>query len=113
MTKVTVDMSQYPSFLDHMARDIDISPQKYRDAVHRYQRVGNWLQDGDYPGCPGELAIYPQGSFRLGIVVRPIRRGIAADYDIDLVCELPTVKSLATPQEIKQMVGERLRQHDT
>ena len=68
---------------------------------------------GDYPGCPGELAIYPQGSFRLGTVVRPIRLGIAAGYDIDLVSELPSAKAVTTPQAVKRMVGDRLRQHDT
>ena len=110
---MTIDISRYPEFLERVARDIDIPPHKYRDAVERYQAVGRWLEAGDYPGCLGELAIYPQGSFRLGTVVRPIRLGIAAGYDIDLVCELPSTKGLTTPPAVKRMVGDRLRQHDT
>ena len=110
---MTVDKTRYPEFLERVARDIDIPPHKYRDAVQRYQSVGCWLEDGDYSGCSGELAIYPQGSFRLGTVVRPIRLGVAAGYAIDLVCELPSTKGMTTPQEIKRSVGDRLNQHDT
>ena len=110
---MTVDKTRYPEFLERVARDIDIPPHKYRDAVQRYQAVGRWLEGGDYAGCSGEIAVCPQGSFRLGTVVRPIRLGIAAGYDIDLVCELPTEKRVTTPQVIKGSVGDRLKQHDT
>ena len=110
---MSVDTSKYPEFLELVAREIDIPPSKYQDAVNRYQAVGHWLEDGDYPGCPGELSIYPQGSFRLGTVVRPIRNGIEASYDIDLVCEMPLIKHLTTPQAVKHMVGNRLWQHET
>ena len=110
---MTVDTSRYPEFLELVASEIDIPPSKYQDAVNRYQAVGGWLEDGDYPGCPGELSIYPQGSFRLGTVVRPIRHGIEASYDIDLVCEMPLIKHLTTAQAVKHMVGNRLRQHET
>ena len=110
---MTIDLKEYPEFLERVARDMDIPPGKYRDAVERYQAVGRWLEDGNYPGFLGELSIYPQGSFRLGTVVRPIRLGVPAGYDIDLVCELPSTKGLTTPKAIKQMVGDRLKQHET
>ena len=110
---MTIDKTRYPEFLERVARGIDIPPHKYRDAVQRYQAVGRWLEAADYSGCPGKLAIYPQGSFRLGTVVRPIRLGVAAGYDIDLVCELPSTKGTTTPEAIKRSVGDRLKQHDT
>ena len=46
-------------------------------------------------------------------MVRPIRLGVPAGYDIDLVCELPSAKGLTTPEAIKRMVGDRLKQHKT
>ena len=110
---MTVDIKKYSKFLEQVASEIDIPPGKYQDAVDRYQAVGRWLEDGEYPGCPGELSIYPQGSFRLGTVVRPIRDGIEACYDIDLVCEMPLRTDQSTPQAVKSMVGERLREHGT
>jgi len=110
---MTIDLKQYPEFLERVAREIDIPLGKYRDAVERYQAVGRWLEGGNYPGCLGELDIHPQGSFRLGTVVRPIRLGVPAGYDIDLVCELPYAMGLTTPEAIKRMVGDRLKEHET
>ncbi|MGI8739160.1 MAG: nucleotidyltransferase domain-containing protein [Gammaproteobacteria bacterium] len=110
---MTIDMKKYSAFLEQVASEIDIPPGKYQDAVDRYQAVGRWLEEGEYPGCQGELSICVQGSFRLGTVTRPIRDGIEACYDIDLVCELPLRKKETTPQAIKSMVGDRLREHGT
>ncbi|WP_086134588.1 nucleotidyltransferase domain-containing protein [Methylocaldum sp. SAD2] len=110
---MTVDIRKYSEFLEQVASEIDIPPGKYQDTVDRYQAVGHWLEEGAYSNCAGELSIYPQGSFRLGTVVRPIRDGIEACYDIDLVCEMPLLKDRTTPQAVKAMVGERLREHGT
>ena len=108
-----VEKNRYSRFLDKVAEAIDIPPSKYQDAVDRYQAVGKYLEDGEYPGCAGELSIYPQGSFRLGTVVRPIRDGVEASYDIDLVCELPIEKHWTNPRSVKLMVGNRLKEHGT
>jgi hypothetical protein len=108
-----IDIKKYSEFLEQVASEIDIPPGKYQDAVDRYQAVGRWLEGGTYPGCLGELSIYPQGSFRLGTVVRPIHDGIEACYDIDLVCEIPVKKNQTTAQSVKAMVGDRLREHGT
>ncbi|MCY3624881.1 MAG: nucleotidyltransferase [Candidatus Dadabacteria bacterium] len=108
-----IDEARYSNFLNEVAGDLDISPVKYKDAVERYQAVAKWLEGGDYPGsCDSGLDIYPQGSFRLGTVTRPIRNGIEADYDIDLVCEIPLLKEWAKPEYVKQLVGDRLKEHD-
>lgn len=108
---MTIDIRKYSAFLEQIASEIDIPPGKYQDAVDRYEAVGRWLEGGEYPGCRGELRICVQGSFRLGTVTRPIRDGIEACYDIDLVSELPLEKGRTTPQAVKSMVGARLREH--
>lgn len=110
---MTIDVRKYSRFLEQVASAIDIPPGKYEDAVDRYESVGRWLDDGEYPGCSDELSIYPQGSFRLGTVVRPIRDGLEASYDIDLVCEMPLQKERTNPHSVKSMVGDRLREHGT
>ena len=110
---MTMDIKRYSAFLEQVATEIDITPGKYQDAVDRYQAVGEWLGSGRYPGCEDEPSIYVQGSFRLGTVVRPIRNGIEASYDIDLVCELPLRKGETTPQSVKTTVGDRLLEHGT
>jgi hypothetical protein len=110
---MTVDRHKYSRFLEKVAEDLDIPPGKYQDAVDRYQSVGRWLEEGEYPDCSTEPDIYPQGSFRLGTVVRPIRGGVEASYDIDLVCELSIEKQRTDPCSVKTMVGDRLRDHGT
>jgi hypothetical protein len=107
------DISKYSLFLEEVARDIDIPPGKYRDAVERYNAVGRWLDEGQYPGCTRPLDIYVQGSFRLGTVVRPIRDGVEASYDIDLVSEVPLPKATTNPGDLKAMIGRRLMEHET
>ena len=106
------DISKYPRFLEEVARSIDVPPSKYQDAVERYQAVGRWLEAGQYPGCSGDLRIYPQGSFRLGTVIRPIRNGVEACYDIDLVSEFPMHKSRTEPGTVKGLAGRRLQEHE-
>lgn len=107
---MTVDIREYSKFLEQVASEIDIPPSKYQDAVDRYQAVGRHLEKGEYPECSGEIKIYPQGSFRLGTVIRPIRGGVEASYDIDLVCEMPQCKDDTTPEVLKSTIGDRLRE---
>lgn len=109
---MTIDTHAYAAFLEKVAEDIDIPPGKYKEAVDRYEAVGRWLEGGNYPGGVGAPDIYPQGSFRLGTVVRPIRGGVEADYDIDLVCQLAIPKDLTDPNTVKQAVGNRLNDHE-
>ena len=108
---MAIDKGKYSRFLENVAEDLDIPPSKYQDAVDRYQAVGLWLEGGQNPECAGLPSIYPQGSFRLGTVVRPLRDGIEADYDIDLVCELPIAKHRTNAYSVKTMVGDRLCEH--
>jgi len=106
-----IDVNKYNKFLTEYAEELDISPSKYKQAVERYNAVANWLENGGYEGCSGELKIYPQGSFRLGTVTRPIIHGKEVDYDIDLVCELPIQKHITSPQNIKSLVGNRIKEN--
>lgn len=101
------------SILRELAEELDIPPSKYKQAVERYTAVGRWLDGGDYPGASGEPVIYPQGSFRLGTVVRPIRDGKEVDYDIDLACMLTYQKQDTSPKTIRHLVGNRLKEHGT
>lgn len=110
---MTVDEASYSRFLEAIAADIDIPPSKYQDAVDRYKSVGRWLEDGQYPGSWGQLNVYPQGSFRLGTVTKPITGSPNAGYDIDLVAQLPILMSETDPRSVKAMIGDRLREHRT
>jgi hypothetical protein len=82
---------------------LDISPDLQQLAVERYEEVGGWLaRHADTP-CD----IYPQGSFRLGTVVRPATA--TGEYDIDLVCQMPIAKEGTSQAKLKDDVGNLLR----
>lgn len=66
-----------------LGKNIDISDELFEDAVEEYQNLGRWL-DRNTPEY--SLSVYPQGSFALGTVVKPLTE--KDDYDLDLVCEL-------------------------
>ncbi len=106
-------MTQLEDILVGIAESLDIPPSKYKQAVERYQSIGSWLEEGSYPGVQGIPNIYPQGSFRLGTVVRPIKNGEEADYDIDLVSELALEQSKTNPKTVKHLIGNRLKEHGT
>ena len=74
---------------------IDISDEMFEKAVAEYEALGKWI-DKETPQY--KISIYPQGSFALGTVVRPIND--SDDYDIDLVCEFEQSYAL-TAQELK------------
>ncbi|WP_417394113.1 nucleotide-binding domain-containing protein [Gimesia chilikensis] len=92
--------------LREIAEDLDIPGQMYEDAVLKYTDVGEWLAQEDSELSKFDPDIYPQGSFRLGTMVRPIND--SEEYDIDLVCHLKIKKESTTQKELKERVGKRL-----
>lgn len=110
---MTIELqSKISSLLEGIASRLDISPTKYKQAVERYTAVSSWIAEGNFDGVE-DIRFYPQGSFKLGTVVRPIRSGQDVDYDIDLVCEMQMKKSLRTPKNLKEIVGQRIKENET
>ena len=104
---------EYNRLLENISIELDIPPNKYQQAVERYEAVGRVLQGDEYEGEISEPAIYPQGSFRIGTVIRPVKEGKESDYDIDLVCELQIDKKNSEPRDIKNVVGDKLKFNGT
>ncbi len=97
--------------LEHIAESLDISDTDFEGAQDRYRAVGRWLAKDDSPLASYNPEIYPQGSFRLGTVVKPITD--QDEYDIDLVCQLELTTEDVTQKQLKQMVGNRLKENRT
>ena len=94
---------------DEIAKQLDISDSLFEDAEKKYQAVGEWLGEGTSPLAKYSPKIFPQGSFLLGTVTKPL--GEKDEYDIDLVFEMILSKSQITQNELKNMVGDRLKDH--
>ena len=97
----------------NIAESLDISPSDYKRAVDSYLAVGTVLEKGFskgfYPESYKNPDCYPQGSLRLGTIVRPIKDGQEADFDIDIVCELQAEKDNMSPEEVKNEPGNCLK----
>lgn len=90
--------------LEQIAEKLDISPTMYDYAVARYKGIAQYLADNGI-----DADFYPQGSFRTGTVVRPVKNGIETDYDLDVICNLSVKKDFTSPRQIKISVGDALR----
>lgn len=90
--------------LESSVQMLDISPEQYQVAVERYQDLGNWLVWEGFK----DPDVYPQGSFRLGTVLRPT---LEADFDIDLVFLQLLAKESITQQALRLQTGEILNRY--
>jgi hypothetical protein len=99
--------NQFSKLLQYLAEALDISESRYKQAEERYQAVGKWLGRDESVLAPYTPEIYPQGSFRLGTVIKPISD--AEEYDIDLVCEVKLTKDRVRQKRLKEAVGQEMR----
>lgn len=79
--------------LDRVIRKIDIGEEMFQAANKEYTDMGKWL---DAQSEQYTVTIYPQGSFALGTVIKPISD--KDDYDLDLVCEFEQQYGLTARQ---------------
>jgi len=96
--------------LNEIAKALDISDSLFEEAEKRYKAVGTWLGEGDSPLAAYSPQIYPQGSFLLGTVTKPLED--TDDYDIDLVFRLLILKDKISQKGLKNLVGNRLKAHE-
>ena len=82
---------QFSSVLEEVAAALDIPENYYELAVKRYESIGEWLEREGSIVAQYNPLIYPQGSFLLGTVTRPISE--KDEYDLDLVSELNLLKN--------------------
>ena len=87
---------------ERVVKDIDISETLFDTAEREYMALGQWI-DNETPS--EKVSIYPQGSFALGTVIKPIKG--TDDYDLDLVCEFDLQHYLA-PRTLKRSVVKPL-----
>ena len=105
-----INTTEYTGFLQKISEELDIPDHLFEDAAEKYHGVGEWLGLANSKLAEFAPDIYPQGSFRLGTVIRPITE--ADEYDIDLVCNLTIAKDKTTQANLKTIIGERLKESE-
>lgn len=75
------------AIIEELAKSLDIPDSAYQAAEARYKSLSRWLSDSDKAvSASHNPHVFPQGSFRLGTVNKPLDR--EDDFDLDLSCEL-------------------------
>lgn len=90
-----------------LSETLDISESRFLEAKERFEALGNWLDRDESIISGFKPVIYPQGSFSLGTVVKPLTG--QEEYDIDLVSELNWDKTKTTQKNLKDIVGQEIK----
>ena len=99
---------QLNDLYERVVKDIDISDSLFDAAEQEYMALGLWI-DRQTPTY--KVSIYPQGSFALGTVNKPVKG--TDDYDLDLVCEFEEQYGLSArvlKRSVVKPLLERYRQ---
>lgn len=87
---------------------LDISPTLFKNAQSKYEALAAFLDEHGI-----EATIYPQGSFALGTVIRPIKKTSNPSYDLDCICQVSGTKSEYTPSGLRELIEKVLKGNDT
>lgn len=87
---------------------IDIPDSAYQTAEKRYRDLGEWMGREESYCFSYDPHVFPQGSFLLGTVIRPITG--EDEYDLDLACKLENGISKATHTQkwLKILIGDEV-----
>jgi len=91
-------------FFEGLFEQLDITPSQFKEAEQHYKAVADHLSEDSL--CDD---VYVQGSFALGTVIRPFRKGKDADYDLDVVCQSSKAsKETIKPKDLKYTVRDSI-----
>lgn len=90
-----------------LVKKLDLSPSMYKEATEKYKNLGEFLSESDML-----VDIYPQGSFATGTVVRPYKDSKDSDYDVDCICLLHMNKNKISPEEVKNIIGDKIKTNE-
>lgn len=94
--------------ISEVANQLDITDSQKGAVERAYNSMADWLNQSSASIDKHDIIIFPQGSIKLGTVVKPINED---DYDIDLVCLFTENFKEKTPDYIKQSIGKRIAEN--
>ena len=105
----TIFKEEINTIYKRLGGQLDISQTEYEMAVSSYNDVANWLSKEDSTLFKYNPSILPQGSFMLGTMIKPVNP--EDELDIDLVCKLDNIPASWSQEDLKEAVGNRLKEH--
>ena len=99
------------SIVDELLASLDIPDSAYEKAEARYKDLGEWFDRAESHCSPFAPHIYPQGSFRLGTVIRPLTGRLEFDLDLGVRLREGITKGTYTQKELKELTGLDLEEY--
>ena len=103
---INKNLNNHEDVLNAIVATIDIPEHLNKFAIEQYKSIGEWLNRDNSIIERFSPEVFPQGSFSLGTVIRPV--GDSDQYDIDLVCKLFASKNQFTMAGLKSTVGTEI-----
>ena len=107
---LTKNISEIENKLHQLVKNIAIPDSKYEEAKNNYEAVGTWLADETSKLNKYNPQIYAQGSYALGTAIMPLE---GCEHDVDAVCLLQLTQQDITQGQLKELVGNRLKENKT
>jgi Second Messenger Oligonucleotide or Dinucleotide Synthetase domain len=94
--------------LETTVTSLELTPGQHAKVEEKYHECGHHLSKA--LGLAQDAAeIFPQGSMRLGTVIRPLR-DVTEVFDLDVVFRIAAVCTNNEPKQLHDAVGEHLRE---
>ncbi len=99
---------QADTYLEALAKALEIPPSRYEQAEKSYKSLGDWLHRKDSSVSDFDPDVFVQGSFRLGTVIKP--QSEDEEYDVDCACSLTYLdKSKLSQANLKDLLGDEIK----
>ena len=105
------NLKQKQALISRMIELLELPESAYEKARKRYENLGDWFSREESTVSKNDPKIFPQGSFRLGTVIRPLDE--KKEYDLDLACNLRNGinKDSHTQKDLKNLIGDELESY--
>lgn len=100
---------QLNEIMRYIGEELDIPEDIFNSAKRKYSMLAEWLRADHVERFSSDAEIYPQGSFRLGTSVRPVKKD--DDYDVDLVYRRDIKKESTTQEKLRDELREQLERY--
>ncbi|MCB1173733.1 MAG: nucleotidyltransferase [Leptospiraceae bacterium] len=96
--------------LQKIGQSLDLPPHISDQVAVHYKTVQKWICEGDY-FKKFDILVYPQGSYALGTVNKPMLDG--EEFDLDFILEITDTQlgDPPTPSELRSQLLKRLREN--
>lgn len=101
---------QLNDLLNRIGEKLQINQSRREKIEGSYEAVCNWIQDDSVYFNNYELEFYPQGSYKIGTTVKPLK---GDEFDLDFVLQINGKWVIENPMQILKHLERRMKENLT